>query len=104
MTPETMHLVKFISEWSGSLGLFLGFLVVSRRWADPQSKMAIIFNLIGSAGFMVLNYLFRSWPGVALNVMWFAIGAYGLMAKPPKRTFDQCLPSKTPRTSTCQGP
>lgn len=82
MNPETIQLIKFISEWAGSLGLFLGFALVSRRWVDPQSKIAIGLNLLGSAGFIVLNAIFHSWPPVVVNVFWFATGAFALIAKP----------------------
>jgi hypothetical protein len=79
MAINKQRVVKEISSWGGALGLLLGYAAVSLEFYGPKDAVPAILNLIGSAGFVVLNYTFRAWPPVIVNLFWFAMGMYNLL-------------------------
>lgn len=74
-----VQLLIDIIGWVGMVSLLLAYgLLTARVWAAASWQYQIL-NLVGAGCLTVNTAYYQAWPSAALNVVWFVIGAIGLL-------------------------
>lgn len=78
-------LVGGILGWLGTIGTFTAYVLISRGWVSADalgySALNAFGGLLGAAG----AFTYGAWPALASNLVWGAMGAYGLIGGLRKR-------------------
>jgi hypothetical protein len=64
--------------WSAALLILGAYALISSGKLHARSRIYHWMNVIGAVGFVINSGWNGAWPSVALNVVWFGIGVYGL--------------------------
>lgn len=65
--------------YAGAAALLLAYGLVSTGRLDGRSTRFQLLNLVGAVGLLVNGIWHGAWPSVALNAVWVAIGATGVV-------------------------
>ncbi len=76
MTPLRAF-VEF-AGWFAAASILGAYYLLSAGKLESRSKRYQWMNVLGAIGFVVNSGYHRATPSVALNVVWFAIGASAL--------------------------
>ncbi len=76
MTPLRAF-VEF-AGWFAAVSILGAYYLLSAGKLDSRSRLYQWMNVLGAIGFVVNSGWHRALPSVALNVVWFAIGAAAL--------------------------
>ena len=74
-------LLKTFIEFAGWLGalLILGaYGLMTAGWLQARSALYQWMNIVGAAGFIINSGWNGAWPSAWLNIVWLAIGIYGI--------------------------
>jgi len=64
--------------WFAAVSILGAYYLLSTGKLDSRSRLYQWMNVLGAIGFVVNSGWHRAIPSVALNVVWFAIGASAL--------------------------
>lgn len=64
--------------WSAALLILGAYALISSGKLQARSRIYHWMNVVGAVGFVINSGWNGAWPSVALNVVWFAIGVFGL--------------------------
>lgn len=67
--------------WSGMLLVLLAYFFLSVKKLKFNSIIYNLLNAFGGAGLVVSTFVTKSWPSVALNLIWIAIAAFSIYKK-----------------------
>jgi hypothetical protein len=68
-----------IAGWSGATLILGAYALISTGKLQARSRLYQWMNIFGAAGFIINSGWNGAWPSAGLNVVWLAIGIYGLM-------------------------
>jgi hypothetical protein len=74
-------LLLSILAWAGTASYLLSYLLVSRRTIVPTGYVYQGMNLFGAVTLSAYAIQQRTWPSLALNAVWAAIGAHAVWAE-----------------------
>jgi polysaccharide pyruvyl transferase WcaK-like protein len=64
--------------WFAAVSILGAYALLSAGKLESRSRLYQWMNVLGAIGFVVNSGYHRAIPSVALNVVWFAIGASAL--------------------------
>jgi hypothetical protein len=73
--------LKTFIECAGWLGAFLilsAYGLVTTGKLDARSALYQWMNIVGAVGFIINSGWNGAWPSAWLNIVWLAIGIYGI--------------------------
>ncbi len=76
---ETTVVVVNVLGWAGMALLISAYALVTAGWLTGTALRFQLMNLFGGAGLMVNSAYYDAWPSAALNLVWVAIGIFGLI-------------------------
>ena len=65
--------------WIGTVGTFTAYVLMLRGSWLPTTKRYLWFNTVGGLFAMGSAIAFGAWPSVVSNLVWAAMGLYGLI-------------------------
>lgn len=74
-----MQIMIDVIGWAGMISLLLAYGLLTARKVGSASWQYQVLNLVGAVCIMTNTAYYQAWPSVALNVVWFIIGAIGLV-------------------------
>jgi hypothetical protein len=81
-----MELVVAVIGWCGAFLTLLAYGLLARGRLQGQSRVYLLMNIAGAAGFIVNSGWNRAYPSVALNTISLAIGLYAFLRGEPRST------------------
>jgi hypothetical protein len=82
---DTMDIVMGIVGWVGTALLIVAYALLTAGRLRAGGWMYQTMNLIGGLALLVNCVSLSAWPSAALNVVWFSIGAVGLIRSRRRR-------------------
>ena len=76
-----MKLAIEVIGWSGAALIVAAYALLSAGKLNGHSKTYHLMNIAGAIGFVVNSGWNGALPSAALNVVWIAIGGYGLLQR-----------------------
>ena len=75
-----MQLKTFIecAGWLGAALILGAYGLITTGKLQARSALYQWMNIVGAAGFIINSGWNGAWPSAALNIVWLAIGVYGL--------------------------
>ena len=75
-----MQLKTFVevAGWLAALLILGAYGLITAGRIQARSALYQWMNVVGAVGFMINSGWNGAWPSVALNIVWFGIGLYGL--------------------------
>jgi hypothetical protein len=75
-----LQLKTFIecAGWLGALLILGAYGLVTSGRLKPRSAAYQWMNIVGAVGFIINSGWNGAWPSAWLNIVWLAIGLYGL--------------------------
>ena len=75
-----MHLKTFIecAGWLGALLILGAYGLVTTGKLNARSALYQWMNIVGAVGFIINSGWNGAWPSAWLNIVWLAIGIYGI--------------------------
>ena len=67
----------------GALMVLAAFAAAQFRWLDPQSRLYLVLNLVGSAVLAGLAFEERQWGFLLLEGVWALVTLRGILAPRP---------------------
>ena len=67
-----------IAGWVAAVLILGAYGLITAGRIQARSSLYQWMNVVGAVGFMINSGWNGAWPSVALNVVWFGIGLYGL--------------------------
>ena len=74
------YLIEIVG-WGGAVLLLSAYLLLTMNKISPQSNLYHWLNLLAGAGIVVNSGWNGAYPSVFINVVWMAIGLYGLVGR-----------------------
>jgi formate hydrogenlyase subunit 3/multisubunit Na+/H+ antiporter MnhD subunit len=77
-------MAKYVIEivgWVGAVLLLSAYLLLTMNKISPRSSLYHWLNLVAGAGIVVNSGWNGAYPSVFINVVWMAIGLYGLAGR-----------------------
>jgi hypothetical protein len=75
-----VHIALSILAWLGTASYLLSYLLVSRNRVDPTGWAYQGMNIFGGVTLSAYAVEQRTWPSLALNAAWLAIGVHTVAA------------------------
>jgi len=73
------NLIVEIIGWMGALLVMLAYFLLTTRRMDRGSRRYHVMNLAGGIALAVNAVVNSAYPSGAVNVVWIAIAAYGIL-------------------------
>ena len=73
-----LHALIEFAGWFAAVSILGAYYLLSAGKLGSSSRLYQWMNVLGAIGFVVNSGWHRAMPSVALNVVWFAIGASAL--------------------------
>jgi uncharacterized YccA/Bax inhibitor family protein len=68
-----------IAGWYGTVAVLLAYATVAWGWLPADSLIAVVLNLTGAIGIVVITSAKRTWQPFAVNAVWAVIAAVSLI-------------------------
>lgn len=68
-----------IIGWFGMILILLAYFLLSIKKLKPNSIIYNLLNFFGAAGIVVITFVTKAWPSVALNIAWMGIAIYAIL-------------------------
>jgi hypothetical protein len=72
-----------IVGWIGALSILAAYGLLSFNRLPGHSRFYHLLNVLGAAGLIINSGWNRAFPSAALNLIWMAIGFYGMARGSP---------------------
>ena len=73
-----MKLLVDIVGWIGALSILAAYGLLSFGKLPGHSRFYHVLNVLGAAGLIINSGWNAAYPSAALNLIWMAIGLYGM--------------------------
>ena len=73
-----LHDLVDIAGWAGAAVLLLAYIMLTLGRLSASSLVYHWLNVAAGAGIVANSAWNRAWPSVTINVVWMAIGLYGV--------------------------
>ncbi|GAA2243567.1 hypothetical protein N1031_13520 [Herbiconiux moechotypicola] len=74
-----MDVLISIIGWCGTILLLLAYALLTARRLRASGALYQAMNLVGGLALLLNTAYAGAWPSAALNLVWFGIGAAGLL-------------------------
>ena len=76
-----LHHVVDIAGWAGAALLLSAYILLTLGRLSASSAVYHWMNLLAGAGIVANSGWNGAWPSVVINVVWMAIGLYGVLGR-----------------------
>ncbi len=67
-----------IIGWAGMALIIVAYFLLFLKKLKSISKIYNLMNLLGGAGLIVSTFVTKSWPSMALNIIWAVIAFFSI--------------------------
>jgi formate hydrogenlyase subunit 3/multisubunit Na+/H+ antiporter MnhD subunit len=82
-----MHFAIEVIGWAAAILMLSAYVMLTMGRLSPRSHLYHWLNILSGAGFVLNSGWNGAYPSASINVVWVAIGLYGLLG-PPKTNSD----------------